>query len=165
VSSVFAGQPNKWYLVDREVTSPHTSCFYRSLPEQISAETGYDAAGFDESATYWYNGAKRTARAFTSDQEEARLLVREFVRVLLAGRERHPFEYEGPWDPNVAVANCYRGSKEVRGPFSCTRSGPPPLLTASGAQIVFDAWWAAHSLSAFTATCCSTSAHSQLSPL
>lgn len=113
IDGISAGQPNKWYLVDREVTSPHTSCFYRSLPEQITAQSGYDAAGFDESATYWYNGAKRTARPFTSDQEEARLLVREFVRVLLEGRERHPLEYEGEWDPNVAVANCYRGSKEV----------------------------------------------------
>lgn len=79
----------------------------------MSAATGYDAAGFDESATYWYNGAKRTARSFTADQEEARLLVREFVRVLLEGRERHELEYEGPWDPNVAVANCYRGSKQA----------------------------------------------------
>ncbi|KWU43258.1 hypothetical protein RHOSPDRAFT_19812 [Rhodotorula sp. JG-1b] len=125
-------QPNKWYLVDREVTSPHTSCFYRSLPEQMSTETGYDAAGFDESATYWYNGTKRTARAFTSDQEEARLLVREFVRVLLEGRERHPLEYEGPWDPNVAVANCYRGSKESVGFHSDVLQylGPFPTIAS-----------------------------------
>lgn len=104
------------------MTSPHTSRFYRSLPEQMSAASGYDAAGFDESATYWYNGAKRTARPFTPDQEEARLLVREFVRVLLDGRDRHPLEYKGLWDPNVAVANCYRGSKEV----SSTSSIPAP---------------------------------------
>lgn len=88
----------------------------------MSAASGYDAAGFDESATYWYNGAKRTARPFTPDQEEARLLVREFVRVLLDGRDRHPLEYKGLWDPNVAVANCYRGSKEV----SSTSSIPAP---------------------------------------
>ncbi|POY69912.1 hypothetical protein BMF94_7092 [Rhodotorula taiwanensis] len=125
-------QPNKWYLVDREVTSPHTSCFYRSLPEQITAQSGYDAAGFDESATYWYNGAKRTARPFTSDQEEARLLVREFVRVLLEGRERHPLEYEGEWDPNVAVANCYRGSKESVGFHSDVLQylGPFPTIAS-----------------------------------
>ncbi|GAA5988349.1 hypothetical protein JCM10908_002177 [Rhodotorula pacifica] len=125
-------QPNKWYLVDREVTSPHTSCFYRSLPEQMSAESGYDAAGFDESATYWYNGAKRTARPFTADQEEARLLVREFVRVLLGGRERHPLEYKGAWDPNVAVANCYRGSKESVGFHSDVLQylGPFPTIAS-----------------------------------
>lgn len=67
-----------------------------------------------QSAQYWYNGAHRAARAFTPEMDEARQLVGEFVRVLLEGRDRHELEFEGEWRPNVAVANCYRGAKEVR---------------------------------------------------
>lgn len=115
------------------MTSPHTSCFYRELPAKLDGASGYDAAGFDEvclrrhrcltnkahdlsaqSAQYWYNGVKRTARPFTADQDEARQLVGEFARVLLKDRDKHELEWDGPWQPNVAVANCYKGSKEVR---------------------------------------------------
>ncbi|GEM08032.1 ubiquitin system component Cue [Rhodotorula toruloides] len=123
---------NKWYLVDREVTSPHTSCFYRELPEKLNAEAGYDAAGFDESAQYWYNGEKRTARAFTADQDEARQLIGEFVRTLLAGRDRHSLEWDSDWLPNVAVANCYRGSKQSVGFHSDVLQylGPYPTIAS-----------------------------------
>lgn len=48
----YAGQPwmpNKWFLVDREVTSPHTSSFYRESPASLSSTGGgYDQAAFDE---------------------------------------------------------------------------------------------------------------------
>ncbi|GAA5835127.1 hypothetical protein JCM11251_000169 [Rhodosporidiobolus azoricus] len=110
-------QPNKWWLVDREVTSPHTSCFYRELPSKLDQSQGYSAASFDEAAQYWYNGVKRTSRPFTSEMDEARELVGEFVRTLLDGRDRHPMEWHGQkgWEPNVAAANCYRGKQESVG--------------------------------------------------
>ncbi|GAA6009472.1 uncharacterized protein JCM10292_003895 [Rhodotorula paludigena] len=122
-------QQNKWYLVDREVTSPHTSCFYRELPAKLDSASGYDAAGFDE---YWYNGVKRTARPFTADQDEARQLVGEFVRVLLKDRDKHELEWDGPWQPNVAVANCYKGSKESVGFHSDVLQylGPYPTIAS-----------------------------------
>ncbi|GAA5901989.1 hypothetical protein JCM6882_000161 [Rhodosporidiobolus microsporus] len=110
-------QPNKWWLVDREVTSPHTSCFYREMAEKLDRSQGYSAAAFDEAAQYWYNGVKRTSRPFTADMDEARELVGEFVRTLLGARERHPMEWQGEtgWEPNVAAANCYRGKQESVG--------------------------------------------------
>jgi hypothetical protein len=41
-------EPNKWFLVDREVTSPHTSAFYRESASSISQARGYDNKAFDE---------------------------------------------------------------------------------------------------------------------
>ncbi|GAA5855309.1 hypothetical protein JCM9279_001943 [Rhodotorula babjevae] len=123
---------NKWYLVDREVESPHTSCFFREVPDKLAASSGYDPAAFDESAQYWYNGAHRAARAFTPDMDEARQLVGEFVRVLLDGRARHELEWDGEWRPNVAVANCYRGAKESVGFHSDVLQylGPYPTIAS-----------------------------------
>ncbi|GAA5821339.1 hypothetical protein JCM3770_006254 [Rhodotorula araucariae] len=120
---------NKWYLVDREVESPHTSCFYREVPDKLDPSSGYDPAAFDE---YWYNGAPRAARPFTAEQDEARQLVGEFVRTLLHGRERHPLEWDGDWTPNVAVANCYRGAKESVGFHSDVLQylGPYPTIAS-----------------------------------
>ena len=43
-----AGTKNKWYLVDREVESPHTSCFFREVPDKLAQASGYDPAAFDE---------------------------------------------------------------------------------------------------------------------
>ncbi|GAA5931389.1 hypothetical protein JCM3775_005011 [Rhodotorula graminis] len=125
---------NKWFLVDREVESPHTSCFFREVPEKLAASSGYDPAAFDESAQYWYNGAHRGARAFTPEMDEARQLVGEFVRVLLDGRQgrRHELEWDGEWRPNVAVANCYRGAKESVGFHSDVLQylGPYPTIAS-----------------------------------
>lgn len=79
-----------------------------------------------QSAQYWYNGAHRSARAFTRETDEARELVGEVVRVLMRGRERREGEWEGGegegegWRPNVAVANCYRGGQEVRCELCCS---------------------------------------------
>ncbi|BGP17155.1 hypothetical protein JCM10213v2_005171 [Rhodosporidiobolus nylandii] len=127
-------QPNKWWLVDREVTSPHTSSFYREVPEKLKTEQGYDAAAFDEAAQYWYNGAKRTSRPFTPEMDLARELVREFVRTLMSSRyrERHPLEWQGEWEPNVAAANCYRGKNESVGWHSDVLQylGPMPTIAS-----------------------------------
>ncbi|GAA5992062.1 hypothetical protein JCM11641_003663 [Rhodosporidiobolus odoratus] len=127
-------QPNKWWLVDREVTSPHTSAFYRELPENLDENKGYDKAAFDEAATHWYNGAKRTSRPFTSEMDEARELIGVFVRTLLQGRERHVLEWQGQggWEPNVAAANCYRGKGESVGWHSDALRylGPMPTIAS-----------------------------------
>lgn len=97
--------PTRWWLATREVESPHTTQFY--YEQKQSTEPGYQKA-----AQHWYNGQMRDTRSFTAEMNEARLLVAEKVRQVLAPREKHPLEWNGPWEPNVAAANCYRGSSE-----------------------------------------------------
>ncbi|GAA5881683.1 hypothetical protein JCM1840_007178 [Sporobolomyces johnsonii] len=123
---------NKWYLVDREVESPHTSQFFVEAPSRSASGSGYSEEGFHEAAQHWYNGEQRRAHHFLPEMDEARQLVASFVRVLLNSRKRHPLEYGGEWQPNVAAANCYRGAKESVGWHSdqLTYLGPYPTIAS-----------------------------------
>lgn len=105
---------NKWILFDREVTSPHTTEFYTEgeLQAKESGTSAYDQNAFAEAAQYWYNGEKRSASIFNSEMNEAREIIGPVVKAHLAKRKRKNLEWED-WIPNVAAANCYRGSKEV----------------------------------------------------
>lgn len=97
---------NKWYLNDRQVESPHTTAFYSTDEHQDTA--------------HWYMGRKvdqegEKPRMFPDEMLEARDIVEKFVNEQLVNhRKRFPLEYAGPWRANVAAANRYRGSTEVR---------------------------------------------------
>ena len=97
-------QRNKWYLNDRQVESPHTTCFYSS-----------DAT---QDTSHWYMGrkAQRTdekPKTFMSEMLEARAIIEGCVNRQLNTGKRYSLEFNGPWQANVAAANCYRGAAEV----------------------------------------------------
>lgn len=108
------GKRNKWYLVDREVESPHTSAFYVERPSEPSSVDNWNADSYDLVASTWYNGEFRQSRPFLAEMNEARRLVSAFVNTLLNARERNEMEWtRGEWKPNAAAANCYKGAQEV----------------------------------------------------
>ncbi|KAL1915110.1 uncharacterized protein VTP21DRAFT_7591 [Calcarisporiella thermophila] len=95
---------NQWWLFEREVTSPHTTSFY------YANTTDY---GYEEGQDYYYNGFKtEKPRCFPPLLEEARKIVQHIVNERLSYRDRHPFEIQGEWIPNVAIGNSYASSKE-----------------------------------------------------
>ena len=57
--------------------------------------------------------------------DETRELVATRLRDVLSARPRHPLEWEGNWEPNVAAANKYKGRHESVGKQS-TLCAPPP---------------------------------------
>ncbi|KAG9285354.1 hypothetical protein G9A89_010829 [Geosiphon pyriformis] len=137
---------NQWWLFDREVSSPHSSCFY--ITEHAKASYGGE---------YYYNGSKaKDTRLFLPEMDEARKVITDKVNGLRKNRirysipkflcgplkkffeifismfsfHRHPFEGRGDWEPNVAAANCYSSSKESVGWHSdkLTYLGPRPII-------------------------------------
>ncbi|GAA5935916.1 uncharacterized protein JCM15063_001848 [Sporobolomyces koalae] len=125
---------NKWYLVDREVESPHTSAFYteRNPPTDEWNTDSSDALGCPQAATHWYNGEFRQSLPFLPEMDEARSLVSAFVNTLLDARERHDLEWKGKWRPNAAAANSYVGAQESVGWHSdqLTHLGPFPTIAS-----------------------------------
>ncbi|GAA6014148.1 hypothetical protein JCM11491_004120 [Sporobolomyces phaffii] len=123
---------NKWYLVDREVESPHTSAFYteqNSNPQDGS----WTSDAYDLASTHWYNGEFRQSLAFLPEMNEARSLVSAFVNTLLNSRERNEMEWtRSEWRPNAAAANCYKGAQESVGWHSdqLTHLGPFPTIAS-----------------------------------
>ncbi|GAA5903495.1 uncharacterized protein JCM6883_005019 [Sporobolomyces salmoneus] len=118
---------NKWYLVDREVESPHTSAFYVEQESTRSPEDNWNNDSYDLVAQTWYNGEFRQSRSFLPEMNEARSLVSAFVNTLLNARERNEMEWtRGGWKPNAAAANCYKGAQESVGWHSdqLTHLGP-----------------------------------------
>ena len=97
-------QRNKWFLNDRQVESPHTTCFYSSDEKQ--------------NTSHWYMGRKaegtdEAPMLFPQEMLDARTLIESSVNAELDKRNRFALEYSGPWQANVAAANCYRGASEV----------------------------------------------------
>ncbi|KAH8922697.1 hypothetical protein BT69DRAFT_1242913 [Atractiella rhizophila] len=123
------GEPwkkNRWWLFGRSVESPHTTSFY----VRKDRADGYD---WDEAAQYWYNGRKvPSSPEFTKFMEEAAKIVEVEVNKVLKTREKNELEWRGIWRPNVAAANCYKGSKESVGPHSdqLTYLGPYPTIAS-----------------------------------
>ncbi|GAA6064288.1 hypothetical protein JCM10212_000722 [Sporobolomyces blumeae] len=127
-----AWKRNKWYMVDREVESPHTSAFYTEQAPPNDAE-GWSEDSYNLAATHWYNGEFRQSRPFLPEMNEARALVGAFVNTLLDGRERNDMEWtRGEWRANAAAANCYRGAQESVGWHSdqLTHLGPYPTIAS-----------------------------------
>ncbi|CAG8549306.1 6313_t:CDS:2 [Acaulospora morrowiae] len=113
-------QRNQWWLFERMVTSSHTASFYTSTEENKT----YDGE-------VYYNGKKtESARAFLPEMEIARRAIRDIVNEKRKGRDRHEFEIQEYWNPNVAVANCYSNSREGVGWHSdeLTYLGPRPII-------------------------------------
>ncbi|GAA5829374.1 hypothetical protein JCM3766R1_001077 [Sporobolomyces carnicolor] len=128
-----AWKRNKWYLVDREVESPHTSAFYVERPSEPSSVDNWNADSYDLVASTWYNGEFRQSRPFLAEMNEARRLVSAFVNTLLNARERNEMEWtRGEWKPNAAAANCYKGAQESVGWHSdqLTHLGPFPTIAS-----------------------------------
>ncbi|GAA5991046.1 hypothetical protein JCM5350_005407 [Sporobolomyces pararoseus] len=122
---------NKWYLVDREVESPHTSAFY--VERDSDSDSTWNKDSYNLAATHWYNGEFRQSRQFLPEMNEARSLVSAFVNTLLETRERNEMEWtRGDWRPNAAAANCYKGAQESVGWHSdqLTHLGPFPTIAS-----------------------------------
>lgn len=124
---------NKWYLVDREVESPHTSAFFVETDSEASDDSNWKQDSYNKAATHWYNGEFRQALPFLPEMNEARSLVAAFVNTLLNARERNEMEWvRGDWRPNAAAANCYKGAHESVGWHSdqLTHLGPYPTIAS-----------------------------------
>lgn len=115
-------QRNKWYMVEREVESPHTTAFY------------YDPkmSHFGEAGAFWYNGRESAVKVMTPAMMEARDIVEDQINALLRQRDRFPLEWAGKWQANVAAANCYDGGKESVGAHSDRLNylGPAPTIAS-----------------------------------
>lgn len=104
---------NEWFLVNRVVQSPHSTCFYVR-----NAEYGT----WDDAARFWYNGRVTDSPAtFPAPMEEACQIIERVVNQEISKRPRLLLEWGGQdpddlaWRANVAAANCYKGSKESVG--------------------------------------------------
>lgn len=130
---------NTWWLADRQVTSPHTTCFYSRNDD---GDKQHDEA-------HWYMGRKATygrsnavegaatedsegPRPFLSEMREAAAIIQRRVNDVLSSYTRYGMEYDGPWRANVAAANCYRGAAETVGAHAdqLTYLGPFPTIAS-----------------------------------
>ncbi|KAJ1989452.1 hypothetical protein H4R33_002057 [Dimargaris cristalligena] len=131
----------KWYLFDRQVTSPHTSVLYAQTqleqdPEDpgSSGDNGPDnttmpsnSEGVDQKKAssvatepqephngggFYFGGSKVRVRPYLPTMVEARRLIEAKVNCVLAERSRNPLESRDPWQGNKTIANCYNGSAE-----------------------------------------------------
>ncbi|RKP38079.1 hypothetical protein BJ085DRAFT_14470 [Dimargaris cristalligena] len=92
----------KWYLFDRQVTSPHTSASSVATEPQEP----HNGGGF------YFGGSKVRVRPYLPTMVEARRLIEAKVNCVLAERSRNPLESRDPWQGNKTIANCYNGSAE-----------------------------------------------------
>lgn len=118
---------NRWYLADRQVESPHTTCFY-SAKKAENAVTDAATAEEEVETSHWYMGRKaydEKPREFLDEMSLAREIIEKRVNEMLESKERQPMEYGGRWSANVAAANCYKGGAEVRSTMTaCTAITP-----------------------------------------
>ncbi|KAF8522221.1 hypothetical protein BU17DRAFT_45166 [Hysterangium stoloniferum] len=129
--------PNKWWLFDRVVESPHKTAFYIRKFDGVT-----DDGTWHEAAQYWYNGRPTaTPSVFPSEMEEACQIIENIVNHTLQSRRRYPLEWGGcsngfdrqTWKANVAASNCYtEGGKEGVGFHSdqLTYLGPFPTIAS-----------------------------------
>ncbi|GJJ12080.1 hypothetical protein Clacol_006321 [Clathrus columnatus] len=126
--------PSKWFVADRLVASPHKTSFFARANNGIDDNTEWQTL-----APYWYNGqASAPPTLFPPEMEEACRIVEGIVNAELTKRQRHPLEWGGEaqeghsWKANVAVSNCYTGSKEGVGFHSdqLTYLGPMPTIAS-----------------------------------
>lgn len=114
----------RWYMVDREVVSPHTSSFY------VRDKASWAAEG----AKWWYNGRDDAQeRAFPELMDEARRLLDPIVDEAVQSRSpRYAYEADTPWSANVAAANLYRGRNQSVGAHAdqLTYLGPWPTIAS-----------------------------------
>ncbi|KND01640.1 uncharacterized protein SPPG_03435 [Spizellomyces punctatus DAOM BR117] len=118
----------RFVMFDREVESPHTTSFYTDEPYTSSSST--------PDVEYYYGGKKTTdVRTMFPELAQARSLIAERVNRALDERDhvqggRHPAELVGIWEPNIVLANCYRGAAEGVGAHNdkMTYIGPRPTI-------------------------------------
>ncbi|KAH6918727.1 hypothetical protein BKA70DRAFT_1089537 [Coprinopsis sp. MPI-PUGE-AT-0042] len=127
-------KPNKWWLFDRLVESPHRTSFFARRTNGLD-----DNESWQETAQFWYNGRKtEVPPIFPEPMERACRIVEDLVNEQLSKRERHALEYGGSeektavWRANVAASNIYEGSKENVGWHSdgLTYLGPYPTIAS-----------------------------------
>ncbi|KAF8580906.1 hypothetical protein K439DRAFT_1355796 [Ramaria rubella] len=127
-------KPNKWWLFDRVVESPHRTSFYARRSDGVN-----DDSTWQEAAKYWYNGrVTSTPPVFPPEMEEACQLIEKVVNKVMQTRSRYPLEWGGTgsdghaWKANVAASNCYTGGKEGVGFHSdqLTYLGPFPTIAS-----------------------------------
>ncbi|KAJ3055884.1 hypothetical protein HK097_008881 [Rhizophlyctis rosea] len=119
----------RFVLFDREVESPHTSCFYR---EPVESAKGYILPDDD---IYYGGRTVEGVRIMPSGAVKARDHVERLVNERLQERDakaggRHPVEIQGWWKPNIVFGNCYRGAQQGVGAHSdkFTYLGPRPTI-------------------------------------
>lgn len=122
-------KPNKWWLFDRVVESPHVTSFF------ARKDIGDASKLYEVAAMSWYNGRKRDPPAtFPEPMEEACRIVEKVVNDELAKRKRYPLEWGGDagWKANVAASNRYAGGKDGVGWHSdqLNNLGPYPTIAS-----------------------------------
>ncbi|KAJ3034152.1 hypothetical protein HDV00_005410 [Rhizophlyctis rosea] len=123
----------RFVLFDREVQSPHTSCFYKEPTTSApSANARYTLPDTD---IYYGGRSIEDVRVMPPEAVIARNHVERIVNQRMALRElasggRHEAEIVGRWRPNIVLGNCYRGWKEGVGAHTdkLTYLGPRPTI-------------------------------------
>ncbi|KAI5900231.1 uncharacterized protein SCHCODRAFT_01085597 [Schizophyllum commune H4-8] len=122
-------KPNKWWLFDRVVESPHVTSFFAREDVEGSSQL-YAAA-----AMSWYNGRRTDPpQKFPAPMEEACRIIEQIVNNEMKIRKRYPLEWGGDsgWRANVAASNRYAGGQESVGWHSdqLTNLGPYPTIAS-----------------------------------
>ncbi|KAF9923889.1 hypothetical protein FBU30_006072 [Linnemannia zychae] len=111
---------NRWWLFERMVESPHKTTYFAERKDDM-----------EEVSAWTYNGKQQDPpRRFLPEMIEAKQIVCRTVNELRKQRPIHPYEIQGDWDCNVAVANHYAHSKESVGFHAdkLTYLGPRPII-------------------------------------
>ncbi|KAK9460681.1 uncharacterized protein V1516DRAFT_626074 [Lipomyces oligophaga] len=114
--------PNQFRLFNREVTSPHSTCFYVN---STHLEFFID--------TYRYNGAPiKAVRPFSNNMLRVQKIVEQLVNEELSKRGYLKYQYKGKWLGDVTFCNRYNGPSESVGYHSdrLTYHGPMPVIAS-----------------------------------
>ncbi|CAG8682728.1 933_t:CDS:2 [Funneliformis caledonium] len=84
---------NQGFLFGQLSTTPHTSQYYVSNEMKIGSSNG---------------------RHFPPEMEQAKFIIMNIINEKRKERKIYEYEVQGDWNPNIAAANCYSGSKVTR---------------------------------------------------
>ncbi|ODQ65284.1 hypothetical protein NADFUDRAFT_79189 [Nadsonia fulvescens var. elongata DSM 6958] len=113
---------SKFVLFDREVESPHFTCFYADSQRIL---TRYD---------YVYNGKVLDSPVpYNEYMKQARVLVEQLVNQEIDKRQRLPYQSKLKWLAEASICNKYVGGSESVGFHSdqLTYIGPQPIIASA----------------------------------
>ncbi|KAG4304185.1 hypothetical protein PORY_002366 [Pneumocystis oryctolagi] len=111
---------HEFRLFERNVVSPHKSCYYLHFDENDLLKQ-----------KFFHNGSEIiNVREFPEEMNNVRILVKDIVNKVMSSRELLEYQDLNEWDPNFAVANLYSNAKENVGYHSdqLTYLGPMPTI-------------------------------------
>ncbi|KAK9467730.1 hypothetical protein V1512DRAFT_235692 [Lipomyces arxii] len=122
LSDSVSWKPNRFRLFNREVSSPHTTCFYAN-PSKVDA--------FRKEYRYYGDSVRETI-PFTEIMIRIQHLVEKLVNEELVWRGHQRFQHKGRWTAEVAFCNRYDGPNESVGYHSDTLTylGPMPVIAS-----------------------------------